>query len=163
MVLVGDPASTSAQADELARVIAPYYLFRDWGADVVVAAVSEDAWRLPRGFIGTGAEESLATRFRQDREARDLFADSLRFDEVYPEDFAAAFCVGLPHLAGASSLAAIYPLLRALLSADRPVALLHAPELGQLMAGSAGPLLMGAAAEPLGLARALLAHLPEGS
>ncbi len=39
---------------------------------------------------------SAATRFRQDSLALDEFSDTLGLDQVYPDDFDAAFCVGLP-------------------------------------------------------------------
>ena len=74
---------------------------------------------------GSEAATKVMQRFRQDRIAIDGFSDTVGLDQVYADDFDAAFCVGLPgsiwrpeqkHSAGA--------LISRLLDAGKPVAVL---------------------------------------
>ncbi|MCB8882681.1 hypothetical protein ACELLULO517_20725 [Acidisoma cellulosilytica] len=155
---MADPAALSHPAQDLSLIIAPYYLFRDWGAEVVVASIADVALSPPRAMKTDEATGPFLERYVQDRAARELFSDSLRFDELFADDFAAAFCVGL---SGSGENAGLMPVLQALLTAGRPVVLLHSAGFDSLVAPTPAHLLTGTSPvlDPLALALAILALL----
>jgi putative intracellular protease/amidase len=73
---------------------AAYYVLLDAGAALTLASPEGGQPPIdPRSDDAASTSESLR-RFRQDREARALFADTLRLDQVYSSDFAAMYCSG---------------------------------------------------------------------
>jgi hypothetical protein len=127
MILIPDseaPGGKSDPAVRLERAAGPYYVFRD--ADVEVVLASPDGGSPLMEFAGDGeASTEVMQRFRQDRIAIDEFSDTLSLDQVYTDDFDAAFCVGLPgsiwrseHKASAGAL------ISRLLDAGKPVAVM---------------------------------------
>src|ERR1700733_11315180 len=127
MILIPENNASNAKSDpavRLERAAGPYYVFRD--ADVEVVLASPDGGSPLLEFAGdSNASTELIRRFRQDRIAIDEFTDTISLDQVYTDDFDAAFCVGLPgsiwrpehrHSAGA--------LISRLLDAGKPVAIL---------------------------------------
>jgi hypothetical protein len=85
----GDPAV------RLERAAAPYFAFRDADFEVVLASPNGGAPAMEMTNIGSASAATLQ-RFRQDSLALDEFSDTLGLDQVYTDDFDAAFCVGLP-------------------------------------------------------------------
>lgn len=77
----------------LERFVGPYYVFRDAGADVVLA--SPDG-----GFPWMGlarddpSDTDLTKRFNADPISRNELTDTLRLEQIYCEDFDAAFSLG---------------------------------------------------------------------
>ena len=62
--------------------------------------------------------------FQSDRSARDAIGDTLKLEQIYPEEFDAAICIGI--LEGSSHFAdteVVHSLLKALLAAGKPVAI----------------------------------------
>jgi hypothetical protein len=127
MILIPENDASAAKSDptvRLERAAGPYYVFRD--ADVEVVLASSDGGSPLMEFAGdSNASSELMQRFRQDRMAIDEFSDTISLDQVYTDDFDAAFCVGLPgsiwrpdhrHSAGA--------LISRLLDAGKPVAVM---------------------------------------
>ncbi|MBR1220752.1 transporter [Bradyrhizobium sp. U87765 SZCCT0131] len=99
----------------------PYYTFLDAGIEVVLASLEGGPMRMVES--GNDASAADIARLKQDRSALDAFADTLRLDQAYMEDFDAAFCVGRPELAwqsGAASSAG--SIVAELLAAGKPVA-----------------------------------------
>lgn len=94
LIIVADEAQASETIPrpslrDLAQV---YYLLSDQGADVVVATA---AGGFPRRLDETtGLADPFLARFRNDRRARDILADTLSLDQLAVEDFAGAFCIG---------------------------------------------------------------------
>jgi putative intracellular protease/amidase len=118
IILSTDAGAQAAGVLEFDGLIEAYYLFRDAGADVVVAAPG-----------GGSASESLATapfpamqRFKSDRGARDALNDLVDLASVCAGDFDGAICLG------AQSDAADLLIAR-LLAAAKPVALIAPPRL----------------------------------
>lgn len=114
----GDPAV------RLERAAGPYFAFRDADFEVVLASPNGGAPAMEMTNIGSASAATLQ-RFRQDSLALDEFSDTLGLDQVYPDDFDAAFCVGLPgsiwrpeHKSSAGALIA------RMLEAGKPVAVM---------------------------------------
>jgi putative intracellular protease/amidase len=127
MILIPENEASAAKGDpavRLERAAGPYYVFRD--ADVEVVLASPGGGSPLMEFAGDSiASTELMQRFRQDRMAIDEFTDTISLDQVYTDDFDAAFCVGLPgsiwrpedrHSAGA--------LISRLLDVGKPVAVI---------------------------------------
>ena len=125
MILIPEHDASAAKSDpavRLERAAGPYYVFRD--ADVEVVLASPEGGSPLMEFAGAASTE-LMQRFRQDRMAIDEFSDTISLDQVYTDDFDAAFCVGLPgsiwrpqHKATAGAL------ISRLLGAGKPVAVM---------------------------------------
>jgi hypothetical protein len=133
----------------LERCLGAYFVLRDGGAEVALASPLG-------GFppMGPGREDhpdfDLLHRFRDDRTAQDDLTDTLRLDQIWPEDFAAVLCIGAPGQAGA--------LIAAFRDAGKPVAVIS----GNRDDGGLTITADGADA-PLRAARALIGALsPEG-
>lgn len=98
MILI--PGEAEAAEDQegslpLERIIGPFYAFRNAGAKVVLAS-SEDG--IPSLGLARHdqVESALVERYKHDRVARNELNDPLRLEQIYPEDFDAAFCLGNP-------------------------------------------------------------------
>jgi hypothetical protein len=114
-----------------------YYALQDAGAEVLVASMC-GGYPWPTRFRRLGAEaDELARRFQADRRARDDLANTLRFGELFEEDFHGGFCVGDPGAlwrdADRNSAAA---LIAQFLQAGKPVAVL--PSLLDIVPNGAG-------------------------
>jgi hypothetical protein len=97
MILIpeSDAPGTGDPAVRLERAAGPYFAFRDADFEVVLASSNGGAPLMDIMNIGSASAATLQ-RFRQDRRALDEFSDTLGLDQVYTDDFDAAFCVGLP-------------------------------------------------------------------
>jgi putative intracellular protease/amidase len=126
MILIPENDVSAAKSDpavRLERAAGPYYVFRD--ADVEVVLASPNGGSPLMEFSDSNASTEVMQRFRQDRMAVDEFSDTLSLDQVYPDDFDAALCVGLPgsiwqpqHQSTAGAL------ISRLLDAGKPVAVM---------------------------------------
>ena len=127
MILIpetGAPGSKNDPAVRFGRAVGPYYAFCDAGVEVVLASPDGGS---PLMDVASHEEASTETlqRFKRDKMAIDEFSDTLSLDQVFTDDFDAAFCVGLPgsiwRPAHGSSAGA---LISRLLDAGKPVAVL---------------------------------------
>ena len=131
LVLLASPAGEAMRLERTAfttaHFAAAYYLFRDAGFEVVVATPGGGQ---PAAAPGSGADDDgVVERFRRDARARDDFADTLRLDQVYAEDFEAGFVVAPASWRLAQDKHAP-GLIADLATSGRPIALVgHAPEL----------------------------------
>jgi hypothetical protein len=160
MILIPESDAADGKGDpavRLERAAGPYYVFRD--ADVEVVLASSGGGSPLMEFAGGSATSSeLMQRFRQDRIAADEFSDTIGLDQVYTEDFDAAFCVGVPgsiwqpehtNTAGA--------LIARLLDAGRPVAVMPSGVDLAPKGSSDGLLIVGDGSKsPIPVAHALL-------
>jgi hypothetical protein len=97
MILIPENDASAPKGDpavRLERAAGPYYVFRD--ADVEVVLASPDGGSPLMEFSDRNVSTGVMQRFRQDRMAVDEFSDTISLDQVYPDDFDAALCVGLP-------------------------------------------------------------------
>jgi hypothetical protein len=127
MILIPEreaPGSKSDPAVRLERAAGPYYAFRDADVEVVVAS-SDGGSPLMEMATSSQASTEIMQRFKQDQLAIDEFSDTLSLDQVYTDDFDAAFCVGLPdsvwrpeHTSSAGAL------ISRLLDGGKPVAVM---------------------------------------
>jgi putative intracellular protease/amidase len=126
MILVPDVGLMSRTL-RLERFLGPYYAFREAGADIALAS-PEGGVAFDRSSPLDGVPLRLSERFAADREARESVLDTLRLEQVFPEDFAAAFCVGVsgPLWAAAAELTA-GTLLSRFLACGKPVASIPSP------------------------------------
>jgi len=127
MILIpesGTPDSKGDPAVRFERAAGPYYVFRDANAEVVLASHGGGS---PSMQFASSSEVSsdVLQRFRLDGIAIDEFSDTLSLDQIYADDFDAAFCVGLPgsiwqpdHKSSAGAL------ISRLLDAGKPVAVM---------------------------------------
>ncbi len=140
----------------IVRIAPAYYLFRDAGAEVVLATPSGGFADLSGELRQTAHPEPSAQRFLTDRTARDDLADTLRLDQIVTDDFDAAFCIGLSgSLWSADGVAAT---IRAFLTSGKPVAVIPGRHLDVSPEGAAAGLLILGDSEtsPLLSAHALL-------
>ena len=143
------------------RVIEPYYFFRDNGIEVVVASPSGGAPWKRREDPDVWSSNPIACRFRKDQDAHDVFADTLSLDQVCPDDFRAAFCVGEFSAISRRQLSEPSKLIvAAVLASSKPVAIIHDAADISLEGSGAGLLILGRGqSTPTMAARALLALL----
>ena len=85
------PKQTNVGLLKLEQVVEPYYQFRNSSAEIVFAS--------PNGGepipIGSGQNSmDLVLRLRKDRLAWEALTDTLSLDQVFAEDFDAAYCLG---------------------------------------------------------------------
>jgi 2-keto-3-deoxy-L-rhamnonate aldolase RhmA len=127
MILIPEMDTTVGKRDaavRLERAIGPYYVFRDAGVEVVL--VSPDGGSPSMEFTAeSDGSTEVMERLKRDRAALDEFSDTIGLDQVYIDDFDAAFCVGHP---GAiwrpKSNNSAAGLIARLLDAGKPVAVL---------------------------------------
>jgi hypothetical protein len=116
--------SNSNSTVRLERAAGPYYVFQDAGVEVVLASPGGGA-PLMEFASGSEAATKVMQRFRQDRIAIDGFSDTVGLDQVYADDFDAAFCVGLPgSIWRPKQKDSAGALISRLLDAGKPVAVL---------------------------------------
>ncbi len=72
-----------------------YYTLRDASAEVVLASLA-GGYPLNIGPRDRKRTSAIVKRFMKDRVARDELADTLSVDQVYADDFDAAFWIGEP-------------------------------------------------------------------
>lgn len=151
--------SSEASNIGLEQFLGVYYALLDAGAEVLVASMW-GGYPWPTRFTRRGAEaDELARRFQADRRARDDLANTLKFGELFEEDFQGGFCVGEPGAlwrdADRNSAAA---LTAQFLHAGKPVAVL--PSLLDILPKGAGDgllILADGALPPSAAVAALLA------
>ncbi|MBY3068222.1 transporter [Rhizobium laguerreae] len=173
IILAADEGDDSRNIEiRLARIAPPYYAFKDLPAEVALATPLG-------GFPGmledlrniSVPEDNAARRFFDDRAARDDLADTLCLDQVEPDDFDAAFCIGFSGSMWGDDSLGITNVIKSLLVARKPVALIPGRNLDLVPDGAgAGLLILGESDESTLLAaHALIAvaaeqrQLPEGA
>ncbi|MBP1181536.1 type 1 glutamine amidotransferase domain-containing protein [Methylobacterium sp. PvR107] len=113
----------------LEELAAPYYVFKDAGAEVVLASPKGGRPPLDPKSNEPGFQTDLTRRFEADREANAVLADTVRLDSVNPEGFDAVFYPG-GHgpLWDLAEDPASVGLIETTLKAGKPVTLVcHAP------------------------------------
>lgn len=130
----------------LEELAAPYYVFRDAGADVTLASPKGGQPPLDPKSASADSQTEATRRFEADAEAKAALADTRRLADVQIEDYDAVFYPGghgpLWDLAGdATSIA----LIEAAVAAGKPVgAVCHAPAVLRSVKASDGtPLVKG--------------------
>lgn len=78
----------------LEELAAPYYVFKDAGSKVVLASPKGGRPPLDPKSNEPGFQTNLTRRFEADRDANAVLADTVRLDDVNPEDFDAVFYPG---------------------------------------------------------------------
>ena len=113
----------------LEEFAAPYYVFKDAGAEIVLASPKGGQPPLDPKSDAPDAQTEMTKRFKNDAEGQALLANTHKLDEVSAEDFDAVFYPGghgpLWDLTGnAKSIA----LIESFIQARKPVAAVcHAP------------------------------------
>lgn len=130
----------------LEELAAPYYVFRDAGADVTLASPKGGQPPLDPKSASADSQTEATRRFEADAEAKAALADTRRLADVQIEDYEAVFYPGghgpLWDLASdANSIA----LIEAAVAAGKPVgAVCHAPAvLRSVKAADGTPLVKG--------------------
>ena len=163
MILIPDrDGGPGEPALRVERFAPAYYALVDAGAEVVLASPDGGSpWGRP---ARRGPEDGapFGRRLQADRTAREAMADTLSLDQVFPDDFAAAFCVGEPgRLWEADPGNPAGGTIRCFLAAGKPVAIVpggfdlapHGAGEGLLVTGrSARSPLLAAPAPPATLA-----------
>lgn len=78
----------------LEEFAAPYYVFKDAGADVVLASPAGGQPPLDPKSDAPDAQTDATRRFREDREAQQALAETVRLADVQPRGFDAVFYPG---------------------------------------------------------------------
>ena len=130
----------------LEELAAPYYAFRDAGAEVMLASPKGGQSPIDPKSSEPSFQTDLTRRFEADTEAKDQLASTLRLDSVSQAEFDAVFYPGGhgPLWDLAEDKASI-GLIESFVAADKPVALVcHAPGvLRHVMAPDGKPLVEG--------------------
>ena len=108
----------------LDQVVEAYCLLHDCGAEVVIAS-SQGGNPPIQGARERSTQAAFSNqRLQSDRSARDALSDTLRLEQIYPGEFNGVICIGaLEHPAHRADKEAVQVLLRALLAAGKPVAI----------------------------------------
>jgi putative intracellular protease/amidase len=121
ILMIVAPEGLNSAPLTIAQVIEPYYRFADSGAEVVLASLCGGA-SIPT-TAGPNPTASVL-RFLSDSLAREALMDMLSLDQIFAEDFDAAYCFDAPQGPDATADHPASRLLAELLAAARPVALL---------------------------------------
>ncbi len=124
IILTAGSGERSNRSLSLDQVIETYSLLQDSGTEVVIA--SSQGGNPP--IWGERERSTQATfqnqRFQSDRSARDAISDTLKLEQIYPEEFDAVICIGvLEHPAHFADSEAAHSLLKAALAAGKPIAI----------------------------------------
>jgi hypothetical protein len=124
MILAAESRESSRRSLSLDQVIEAHCLLQDSGAEVVIAS-SQGGDPPIRGKRERSRQLTLPTqRFQGDRSARDAISDTLKLEQIYPEEFDAVICMGVLELAAPSAdTETTHSLLDALIAAGKPVAI----------------------------------------
>ena len=164
MMLTAGRAEPPSRPLGLDQVVEPYYLLHDAGAEVVVVSVLGGAPPF-RGVRERSARAiAVLQRFHDDRRARDAISDTLKFAQIYSEDFDGGICIGaLEEQAASDDAVGAQNLITALLAAGKPAAVVPSDLLLAPQGPLEGLLIIGdqARSPPLA-ARALLAAVNPG-
>lgn len=160
MILANEPQASTPPVIRIERFVAPYYLFKDAGMDVVLASLEGGDLPLPRA-ADQRWHAPLLHRMRDDAALRDALADTLVMAEVVADDFDGAFCLGVtgrPWRSEAQSCAVA--MIGSLLRGGKAVAVVPM-RLDLAPVGLASGVLVGGdtTAAALPVARALIAAL----
>ncbi|MFC3230551.1 hypothetical protein ACFOGJ_25105 [Marinibaculum pumilum] len=124
-----------------------YYLFKDAGADTVLASPCGGDASLAIAPGDGGGSDPDTIRFLADRHARDDLADMLCIGQIVAEEFDAALFVGFSGAIRRPDALGVAPLLAAMLDLGRPAAVVPGRGL-QLAAGDAAESLLLVADHP---------------
>jgi hypothetical protein len=124
MILTAGSGERSSGSLSLDQVIEAYCLLQDSGAEVVIAS-SQGGNPPIRGERERSTQATFPNqRFQSDRSARDAINDTLKLEQIYPEEFDAVICIGvLEHPAHFADSEAAHSLLKAVLAAGKPTAI----------------------------------------
>jgi putative intracellular protease/amidase len=103
-----------------AQVIEPFFLLRDSGAEVVIASPDGGA---PIAIKDGDAGSPAAQRLEADLRAREDLTETLRVEDIFPEDFHAAICIGATDRGDQGTGGPASALIAQLLTAGAPVAI----------------------------------------
>ena len=124
MILTARSGKRRGRLAILDQVIEAYCLLHDRGAEVVIASSQGGNPPIQGARERSTSTASRNQRSQSDRRARDAVSDTLRLEQIYPEEFNGAICIGaLEHPAGLADKEVVQVLLRALLAAGKPVAI----------------------------------------
>jgi putative intracellular protease/amidase len=147
ILMIVVPGERDNELFTLEQMIEPYFRFRDSGAEVVFASPGGGQ---PISLSPEGMLSASVLRFRKDHFAREALTDTLCLNQVFAEDFQAAYCIGAPEILASSADHPASRLIGGLLALGRPVA---------MVSSGAGEGLMITGSSPLLAARALLGTL----
>lgn len=146
MILAADDGDGSVHTElRIARIAPPYYAFKDLPAEVALATplggfpvMLEDLRNI------SVSKDDAARRFLDDRAARDDLADTFSLDQIELDDFDAAFCIGFSGSMWGDDNGGITHVIKSLLMARKPVALVPGRNLDLVPDGAgAGLLILG--------------------
>jgi putative intracellular protease/amidase len=108
---------------DLDQIVEPYYILQDAGAEVVVVSIMGGDPPIHGARKRSARTIAALERFNGDRRARDAISDTLKFAQVFPEDFDGGIWIGaLERQAASDDAAAAFSLVAALLAAGKPAA-----------------------------------------
>ncbi len=98
MILISDAETrhpTPPPVLRFERFLAPYYLFHDAGAEIVLASLAggDPAMRTASGERSDASP--IMQRFLADQVAREALIDTVGLDQVEADDFDGAYCIGV--------------------------------------------------------------------
>ena len=120
ILMIIAPRDETSSLPTIGQVVEPYYQFRDSGAEVVLASPDGGA---PVATASLADVKGPSLRFRADYQAREAFTDTLRLEQVFAEDFDAAYCIGFSEQIARASNQPIAVLVDKLFALGKPVAL----------------------------------------
>ena len=133
MIIV--PAQRGQEPLTVEQIIEPYYHFRDNLVEVVLASPDGGS---PVAAVTVPISSSPARRLASDNETLEVLADTLCLDEVFVEDFEAAYYVGAPENLDSDRQHPVFRFLTELLAAGKPLALVSSePTVTRCIAGRA--------------------------
>jgi hypothetical protein len=124
MILTAGSGERASRSLSLDQVIEAYCLLQNSGTEVVIASPQGGSPAI-RGERERSTQATFPNqRFQSDRSAREAISDTLKLEQIYPEEFDAVICIGvLEHPAHFPDMEAADSVLKAFLAAGRPVAI----------------------------------------
>jgi hypothetical protein len=124
MILTAGLGESPSRVATFDQIIEAYCVLHNRGAEVVIASSQGGNPPIQGARDRPTHATSSNQRLQSDRSIRDALSDTLRLEQIYPEEFDGVICIGaLEHTARRADRKAVHSLLRTLLAARKPVAI----------------------------------------
>jgi putative intracellular protease/amidase len=124
MILTAGSGGRPSRSPSIDHVIEAYHLLQDSGTEVVIASSQGGNPPIRGGRERSTQAASSNQRLQSDRSARDAISDTLKLEQIHPEEFDGVICIGvLEGPAHSADTEAGRSLLKTFLAAGKPVAI----------------------------------------
>lgn len=94
LMLISEEVAVDGELLSLGSFAAVYYVFRDASIELILASRLGGYLFLNNSEVATPNDVNATRRFQADMSVRDELRDTICFEDVHPEDFDGAMCLG---------------------------------------------------------------------